>query len=310
MIVEELRPEFHEAWDTYLARHPGATCYHLRAWQNVARGAYGIRAPFLIARSSTSELLLGVLPLYIIRSAMGSHATNGLFGAYADVLADTPQVRQRLIDHALEKSVRLGAKNFFLKCLCDGPPIGRHAFDHSDSWVIATLSLDPDPDRMWHGFRDKIRNSVRKALKFKLEASFGKEELPNFYDVLADNMHDKGAPIYGYPFMQRLLTETGDQGTVLTLEHRGRPIAGALLIDFKDTTYVPFASSRPSARTMSPNNLLYWEIIRRSCLLGRKTLDFGRSTRGTGPLSFKESWGAVVRPQPCYIYSTAGKPMK
>jgi len=58
----------------------------------------------------------------------------------------------------------------------------------------------------------------------------------------------------------------------------------------------------------NPNNLLYWEIIKRSCRRGETVLDFGRSPRGSSNLDFKLRWGAQELPQPFYMYAPKGEP--
>ena len=69
---------------------------------------------------------------------------------------------------------------------------------------------------------------------------------------------------------------------------------------------MPFASSRAAWFHLNPNNLLYWEVIRRACQRGMGTLDFGRSPRDSGSLAFKLSWGAQVGAQPFYVHTFAG----
>ena len=88
MIIEELTPSANREWDAYVEAHPDANCYHLRAWKTAAESAYGIEAPFLVARESGGGPVRGVLPLFVIRAGPGSaYLTTGLFGAYGPVLA-------------------------------------------------------------------------------------------------------------------------------------------------------------------------------------------------------------------------------
>jgi len=73
-------------------------------------------------------------------------------------------------------------------------------------------------------------------------------------------------------------------------------IGGGLVLYFKDTVYMPSASSLRSHFHVCPNNLLYWEVIKRACENGYRTFDFGRSTVGSGTYQFKKQWGAAVKP--------------
>jgi len=286
-----------------MERHPDSTCYHLKAWKVVAQNAYRIEAPFLLAREKAGAEICGALPLFLVRGSIRSHLTNGLFGAYGSILADQEIVRQELIKKAKKILESEGLSVLILKCLKSPSMPTSLELQYCDFWEIATLVLDPDPQQVWESLRDKIRNCVRKAIKFKLELRTGRSQLRAFYDVLADNMHQKGAPIYGFHFMNELMEAMEGRVEIMTLWDRDKVVSGALILDHRDTTYVPFASSRPSSLHMSPNNLLYWEIIKRSCLKGMKLLDFGRSLKNSGPLAFKVGWGAKTISQSVWVYT-------
>jgi serine/alanine adding enzyme len=311
--IDELDAGGAGEWDRYVNQHPDSNCYHLSAWRQVASEAYALPAPFLVARTDGDNRIRGVLPLFHVRGLLRKHLTNGLFGAYASVLGDSLEIRSRLLESALGLCQRLKASLFVLKTLSRPELAIPSDFDHQGNWVIATLALDPDAEKVWTGLRDKIRNCVRKARRFGLEVRSGADQLRPFYEVLAENMHTKGTPIYGYEFVQGLWahlsaplatpTATPSATEVITLWHKDRCVAGAFVIFHRKRAYVPFASSLPSSLSMCPNNLLYWEIIRKSCERGIETLDFGRSIRGSGTLKFKEGWGARIEPQPCYLRS-------
>src|SRR5580704_9954385 len=46
-LVQVAAPEDARAWNSYVARRPDATLYHLFGWKTVAEEAYGLRSPFL-----------------------------------------------------------------------------------------------------------------------------------------------------------------------------------------------------------------------------------------------------------------------
>jgi len=306
MLIGELGETEASAWDAYVDGHPRANCYHLRAWKVAAEAAYGIEAPFLVAREHAGGALRGVLPLFVVRSAPGSaYLTTGLFGAYGPVLADE-EAAQALIAEAVQRARALRARFFVVKAL--GSQSHPRGFDPVDRWVVARLPLAPDPDLLWRGFRDKMRNAIRKGQRSGLELRTGHAELDGFYDVLAENMHRKGVPIYGRSLFHELVRDLGDRAEIVTLADGTRTVSGALVIRFGGVATVPFASSRPSSFHLNPNNLLYWEIISRACRAGLHTLDFGRSLRDSSALSFKLSWGARTESQPMYVHAVRGAP--
>jgi FemAB-related protein (PEP-CTERM system-associated) len=280
--------------------------YHHRGWRAVAERAYGLPAPHLIARERHGGAVRGVLPLFVVGPPLHRYVTSGLFGAYGPVLADGDDARCALLDEARRLTVRHGAQYLTVKTL--GDEALPEPFVRRDLGVVALMPLAPDPDAMWKGFRDKIRNCIRKAQKSGLELRAGHDQLAPFYDVLADNMHRKGTPIYGVAVMRELLAALGDAVEVVTLWKDGEAISGALVLEHKGTTYVPFASSRAAWFKLNPNNLLYWEIIRRACARGSRCFDFGRSPTDSSTLAFKLGWGATTVPQPYFIYTARGKP--
>ena len=305
MLVEELTPSAHGEWDAFVDGRRDATCYHLRLWKEVAERALRLRAPHLIARDAPSGAIRGVLPLFFVDNPAGGYVTSGLFGAYGPLLADDLAARA-LLDEAFRFTRSSGAA--FLSVKASGIPPSAPKLERRDDSVFATLPLLADPEAQWRGFRDKIRNAIRKAQRSELEPRFGRAGFDGFYDVLAENMHIKGTPIYGTPFLRTLLDQLRERGEVLTLWRDGRCVSGALIAEHAGVAYVPFASSRPSSLRWNPNNLLYWEIIQRACLRGMRVLDCGRSAKDSSTLAFKSGWGAVTQAQPTCIYTARGKP--
>jgi serine/alanine adding enzyme len=303
--VEELGPSDHAAWDAYVEQHPDATLFHDRLWQQVARWAYRQRAPFLVARADSSRLC-GVLPLFVVKRPFSGCVLGGLFGAYGRVLADDEAAGRALLSAAKQLTLDLGCLYLQLKSRGDDPLcVGWRRHETS---VIATLPLSPDVDTMWKSLRDKTRNAIRKGQRAGLEVRSDRALVDDYYDVLADNMHRKGTPIYGRRFMRELVRALGERCEVLCLFHQGRPVSAALIAYFKGTIYVPFASSRASHFHLNPNNLLYWEVIKRGCAHGMTRLDFGRSPKESSTLSFKLSWGATTTPVPFYVHQVRGRP--
>jgi FemAB-related protein (PEP-CTERM system-associated) len=308
LLVEELGAALGSEWDDYVEAHSSATCYHLRAWNLVAERAYRLHAPLLVARAAIGGPIRGVLPLFVVRNARGGYTTNGLFGAYGAILADSLAAGNALLTEATRITRKEGCRYLMLKSLGEEPLATD--LDRRDLCVIAKLPLDPSPDVMWRGFRDKMRNCIRKAQKSDLDVRAGPDQLSGYYDVLAENMHRKGTPIYGKAIMRQLLETLGDRAEIVTLWRDGAVVSGALVIYHKQTVYVPFASSRPAAFKWNPNNLLYWEIIKRACARGMTVLDFGRSPQNSSALAFKLGWGAAVTAQPFYVYTARGTPPK
>jgi FemAB-related protein (PEP-CTERM system-associated) len=301
-FVEELSPSDAAAWDDYALRHPAATLYHLHAWQPVARRAYGLDTSFLVARDTPGEAIRGVLPLFRIPRPFAPYLTNGLFGAYGDVLADDPHYAHALVHAAMGRVDRGHADYLHLKLLGDSPS---PALERKDIWVTARLSLGPSEEATWQGLATGMRTKIRHARNAGFVANTA-GDMDGFYDVLSENMLRKGAPIYGREFFRVLQEELGPRANVVTLRRGGQVVSGAFVAWVNGTMYVPFASSRPAVFRLKANQLLWWEIVRYTHALGQRTLDFGSSMRDSSGLDFKTHWRARVDPIGSHLYARAG----
>ncbi len=305
-VVEKIGSGGRGEWDRYVDAHRRGNLYHRYAWRTVAEAAYGMKTPFLVARERAGGAVVGVLPLFVVDSLVSRYVTTSLFGAYGAILADSAGARCALLDEACRVTREVRAKHLKVKAIDE--PVAPQGFSAFDLGAVATLSLVGGEDATWKRVRGSARTAIRKAQQHGLELRVGPAELPHFYDVLAGNYHRKGTPIYGYAIMETLARELRDSAEAVTLWKDGKVISGALVIYDKDTVYVPFCSSRADAFRYNPNNLIYWEIMRRACARGMTTLDFGRSPLDSGSMGFKLNWGAVTTPQPYFIYTAKGDP--
>jgi len=307
MVIEELDPGAAAEWDAYVEGKEPANCYHLHGWRTAGERAYGLRAPYLVARSRPRGELLGALPLFFVRSApLRGYATTGLFGSYGPVLAEDAGIAALLLREACRRARDAGLGSLRFKGLGEEP--AATGFIPLDHWVIATVPLWPSPEQAWAAIRGKERNLVRKAREHGLEVRRGAEGIAAFYDVLADNMHHKGAPIYGRRFIEELVRAFPRMAEVVTVNQGSRCVAGAVTLTFKGVMAIPFLSSRPDALWLRPNVLLVWDLISRACAAGVRTLDFGTSLRGSSALRFKLHWGAHTTPRSILVRALRGRP--
>jgi len=304
--VEALSPSAEARWDAYVDEHPDSTCYHHRAWQVAARRAYGIDTQSLIARDAQGAVA-GVLPLFVVKRAWSSYGTTAIFGGYGRVLASSDEARRDLLEEARRMMSRRRLAHLVHKSTGEEPVGGE--WGRGDAAVTAILPLHAGEAVLWKGFRGEIRNRVRKAVASGLKVVEGESGFEPFYEVLAANMHRKGTPIYGRAFLRAVLEAFGSRAAIITVRRGEETLAGALVVEHRNEVHIPFVSSRPGASALAPNNLLYWEIIRRSCARGITVLDFGRSFRGTSSLEFKIRWGAQVVPQPFYFVHRGAPPI-
>jgi FemAB-related protein (PEP-CTERM system-associated) len=280
------------AWDAFVESSSDSSGYHLWGWRLVIERAFGHRAFYIAARRDGATV--GVLPLILFRSPLfGRFMVSLPFVNYGGVVAETADVSRALLSH----SVRLAHAH-----RCAHLEFRHRARSFADlptlqHKVAMILPLAASPDAMWAALDRKVRNQIRKAEKSGLSVTHGGAELlGGFYRVFAHNMRDLGTPVYGIEFFREIVKQFPTRVRLVLVSLSDRVVAAAVTYRYRDALEVPWASSLRSYRSLSPNNLLYWSIIRSAVTDGCRELDFGRSTPDAGTYQFKLQWGAVPHP--------------
>ena len=281
-----------DEWDRFVGAHPAASVYHRAGWRRVFERAFRHECVYLGARSGGT--LVGILPLVVFRSMLfGRFAVSLPFVNYGGVLADDENVAQALLSQARAIAEQRKLSYVELRHLATRfpqLPAKRHK-------VAMWLALPTTADLLWNQLDRKVRNQIRKAEKSRLTVDSGGVELvPEFYDVFARNMRDLGTPVYGRQFFQQVFTEFPEASQLFVVRHEGRAVAAGATVRWRGSIENPWASSLREYRSLCPNMLLYWSMLRAAIESRATTFDFGRSTPNEGTFFFKQQWGAAPTP--------------
>lgn len=238
------------------------------------------------------------------------------------VLAINENIERALIEEGLRMANTLRAPVLELRqyqplaCLSDHEfigktsPYGTRAVKTDPGWYVSELvdnkvcmlvDLPGDPDILMKSFKPKLRSQIRKPIKEGLTVKIGGINLvDDFYNVFSENMRDLGSPVHSKKIIAETLKAFSNTANVFIVYGNQKPLAGSVIIGFKDTLSNPWASSLRRCGHLAPNMLLYWSMLEFACQNGYRRFDFGRSTIGEGTYKFKEQWGA--RPEPLYWY--------
>lgn len=301
VVVAPLTAADEAGYDAYVAGRAGATLYHLRAWKDVVEEAYGLEAPFLVARAGAAGAIRGVLPLMRVARPLSPYYTTGCFGAYGALLADDEDAGRALVRAACARVDEGRAKYLHLKLL--GKPPAWTGLASASPSLIARTDLRESAEAAWAALKSRLRNEIRRGERSGLSPASGRGELAGFYDVLGENMHRKGSPMYGLPFFRALLARLAGRCDLVTLRLAGRTVAAAFVAWFRGVMYVPFASARPEVFKLRANYLLWWEIFKRAHAEGLKVLDFGTTPRTSSNLVFKGKWNTRFEPVYASFYA-------
>lgn len=286
-------------WRRFVESAPGATSAHLIEWRDIIAEVFGYEPIYTVA--TRGGHVCGVLPAFVVRSAfLGTHIISVPFLNAGGVCATDDDARAALLDAARDATRSYRSKHFEMRCDYP-PPEGIRAREHK---VRIVLDLPDSADQLWSSLRSEIRNRTRRAEKAGLRVEFGSSDIDGFYRVFADNMRDLGVPAHPIRFFGAVMrcfdaasrpeAAGKAQAELAIVKDDSEVVGGAILVKFRDTLEVPWISCSRERFEQCPNNILYWEIMRRACEQGCRRFDFGRSSPDTGPATFKMRWGARV----------------
>jgi serine/alanine adding enzyme len=237
-----------------------------------------------------SGKLVGVLPLYRVRSRMfGDFLVSVPFLNGGGPIATGLGAERALLDASAALRVELGADFVELR-----------AFGSREGWrertdkVSMVLGLPTSFETLEEDLGAKVRAQARRGRKEGISVTFGRSpgDLAAFYRVFAHNMRDLGTPVYGIEFFRAILDSWGEQVTIAVARLGKQPVGGAILLRYRETMEVPWASSLRAFHSAGVNMYLYREVLRHAIEGGCVWFDFGRSTEDGGTFRFKAQWGA------------------
>jgi serine/alanine adding enzyme len=279
-------------WDAYIHAHADATSDHLWGWRTVFEEVFGQEPVYLTAWRHGA--VVGVLPLVRFRSRLFGRSVVSLpFLNYGGLLTSDEAAGNALVEAAISLAREFKASHVELR----HRQRQRLELPCRAHKLALARPLPRTSEELWKETDRKVRNQVRKAQKEGLTAGAGGSELVgDFYGVFAENMRDLGTPVYAKRLFEQTLRAFEDRVRIVCVRLDGRTVAGAVMIRFRDTVLVPWASSLRAFRPLCPNMLLYWTMIEQATVDGARVFDFGRSSPDAGTHHFKLQWGAEASP--------------
>ncbi|MBT3137297.1 FemAB family PEP-CTERM system-associated protein [Alteromonas sp. ALT199] len=286
-------PKDKTVWDDYVSNHNNATAYHRFAWQEAVQSAYNHKVMGLIARSSETKQVVGVLPAVLMTTPLMGKKLCSL--PYCDVgyaIADSDEIQDQLVEHLKQLGVKTGSKHVEVRNVAATP---------EDSTLLAhkkvrmLLPLPSGSDALLASFKSKLRSQIRKAEKNGLIVQLGLSTalIDDFYNVYAQNMKDLGSPVHAKRWFQHIISTYGDSCIVSVVYKDDIAIGGGLVIKSGSQASIPWASTLRNYNKLAPNMLLYWSLLAHCADNNICTFDFGRSTFEEGTYRFKKQWGAT-----------------
>lgn len=289
-------------WDGYAKSQPGSTHYHEWVWREIIEETFGHQG-FYLAAVDGGEIQ-GVLPLVQMKSRLfGRSLVSVPFSSYGGILAHSDSARSALIAEAERLARELGVRHIEMRQGASAEVPWRD----STSKLTMEVSLPSKADALWNGLSSGMRNKVRNARKQGLRVEWGKtNNVDVFYRIFARNMRDLGTPVYPRNWFENLTRRMPEDVHIVTLWDEAEPVAAGLVIVHGGIAEFPWSSALRESRKKYSAVLMYWELLEWAVNNGYHTVDFGRSSPGSGTHEFKRHWGAKERPLHWYYWLARG----
>ncbi len=278
-------------WDAFVAACPEATFFHRAGWQEVIRDSFGHDTHYFL--SERNGEVSGILPLTEIRSLLFGHALiSNAFSVSGGPVGVDDAACKVLTACALDLLHSGNASYLEYRA----PARLRPGWTTRDD-LYAGFSgpLPADEAENLKQIPRKQRAVVRKALEAGLTWRID-DDVDTLHELYAISVHNLGTPVFSKRYFQNLLRTFSPDCDILTVSHEGKAVAAVLNFYFRDRVMPFYTGSRPEARKLGANDLMYWQLMRHGAARGAGVFDFGRSKVGTGPYNFKKNWGFTPRP--------------
>ena len=157
-------------------------------------------------------------------------------------------------------------------------------------------------DDIYDGFHKKHRYNIRVAKRKGVECGFyGVEKLCDFYNLMKETGVRDGFSIRSMEYFERILKELGAKAKLCMCYYQGKPLSGALIINYGGTMSYLYGASSNEHRDAMANYLMHWTIIKHCKELGCSAYDFmgvpyyyDKEHKNYGVYRFKKGFGGKV----------------
>ncbi len=292
----EINDENSRLWNSFIFSHTDASYSHLYEWKKILEESYSLKTKCIGVLNNND--LIAVLPVTVIKLPFNKSVGCSLpYLGYTGLLKNEKYFINNFNDIFLNVYKILNVKSLEVR------RIDRKAKESKAGIYTLKLSLPGNSSVLWEKLNSSVRNQIRKAQKSGLTAEWGINQLDQFYNIYARNMHDLGTPVHSKEFFSNIIFYLRENVDILCIRKDSKVIASMFLIKFRECLSDPWASSYKEYLSYCPNMLMYWEALKYGCENGFTEFDLGRSHINAGTYKFKTQWGAQPIPLIYDLYS-------
>lgn len=298
-------------WDRFAENHPYGWLCHLWSWKRIIEHEFPhIRGRYAVVCEGT-DIVAG-MPLYELNSIYaGKRLISIPFATLSDPLVTTSDHLKLLMDYAVGLKKALACNHLEIRTRESAHLMRGLGYRSCDTYQHHFLQLGAKPEALLKTFdRSCVRQRISRATKsgLTLRIAQSDQDIEHFYRLYALTRRRLGLPPFPRRFitsMSQLLGSKGRAKTLLAM-HDGAPVAGLMVLKFRDRVSAEILCYDEAALRISPNHFLFWEAIKEACAEGYKVFDFGRTARNnTSLMDFKGRWGTQVIDLPIFYLPEA-----
>lgn len=289
------------AWDAFVLADRQSRYCQLFGYGHVV-ACYGYK-PHYLAILRNRELV-GVLPVAEVSSLLyRKRLVSQPFSEYGGLLLRSELSADEVLStvHAIRTYLGDAGKGVSLE-LHGNHGIGAmeemFAGEAEPVGQIAVMRLGTGAEALWS---NTVRYSVRKAVKqaqgYGVTVAFGCDEAilrGAFFPLYLKSMKRLGVPPHKLAYYTRSREAFGDRMVLAIARNaEGTPVAGLLGFSCGARVNIINTVSDPAYWNLKANDLLHWEMIKRTAGTGHAYFDFG-SVRYEGQSTYKKKWGTEL----------------
>ena len=283
IIIDEKRKE---AWDQYVLQHPGSIAWQSYGWSTVVQNHYPVT--FLPLAVTNGTGIRGVLPLYRVGAKRGKNVLMSVpYAVAGGILADDDETEAMLAEKAVSLAGEFGSQRIALKQY-KRKIAGNFLSD--EGFYNRELDISRDLGAVWEDLDAGNRQQITEARDYRLVLAHPMGDIRSFYHLLLQHHHRKGIPCVSRKWIEDLIRFELYSAALLVLN--GRPVAGTLVKQFKDTVSFPFtciAQDDDEHRMYAYD--LYWKLIARFNAQGTRIYHSGRIPADDDTDIYRLGWG-------------------
>jgi hypothetical protein len=289
MHSECVNPLTDSSWDGLVGKYGEATIFHTAQWARVLSECYGYEPRYFVLRHA--ESIVGIVPVMEVNSWWTGR--RGICLPFSDECAPLLQSCEKMPDSLLQPLREFGLQQRWDYLEIRGGVGDLPSAKACARFVSHHIRLDGAEESR---LRSAVGRNIQKAEREGVDVRHLKtsDAMNIFYSLHCQTRRRHGVPPQPKKFfdlIQRVLLER-DLGFVSLAFLRGKPVAGAVYLQFGSQAVYKFGASDPAFQSARANNLVMWRAVRELSRRGAAVLSLGRSDlTNEGLLQFKRGWG-------------------